>query len=183
MRPTDSFVQQPIRSLQTMLRVLAEDDKRLITVVPDGIYGPGTMHAISTFQRLYSLPVTGITDHTTWDLIAAKYDHALTRVGPAEPIEIIMNPGQVFILGESSPYIYLLQSMLTQLSIHNPNISQPPHNGTLDNATAASLSDFQRLSNLPETGQLDKVTWKHLVHQFTANVHHNETQHKLSPNV
>ena len=40
MRPAESFIEQPVRSLQTMLRVLAEDDQRLPTVVPDGIYGP-----------------------------------------------------------------------------------------------------------------------------------------------
>ena len=51
MRPKESFVGQPIRSLQTMLRVLAEDDRTLPTVVPDGIYGPETITAISAFQR------------------------------------------------------------------------------------------------------------------------------------
>ena len=36
MRPAESFVSQPVRSLQTMLRVLAEDDPRLPTVVLTG---------------------------------------------------------------------------------------------------------------------------------------------------
>ena len=58
MRPKESFVGQPIRSLQTMLRVLAEDDRTLPTVVPDGIYGPETITAISAFQRRMGLPVT-----------------------------------------------------------------------------------------------------------------------------
>ena len=34
MRPNESFVSQPVRSLQTMLRVLAEDDRTLPTVIP-----------------------------------------------------------------------------------------------------------------------------------------------------
>ena len=67
MKPGESFVEQPIRSLQTMLRVIAEDDPRLPTVVPDGIYGPATMQSVTAFQRLYGLPVTGIADQTTWD--------------------------------------------------------------------------------------------------------------------
>ena len=66
MKPGESFVEQPIRSLQTMLRVIAEDDRRLPTVVPDGIYGPSTMTAVTAFQRLYGLPITGITDQPTW---------------------------------------------------------------------------------------------------------------------
>ena len=51
MRPGESFVEQPVRSLQTMLRLLAEDDPRLPTVIPDGIYGPSTMIAVTAFQR------------------------------------------------------------------------------------------------------------------------------------
>ena len=35
MRPTESFIGQPIRSLQTMLRVLAEENPRYIRVIPD----------------------------------------------------------------------------------------------------------------------------------------------------
>ena len=66
MKPGESFVEQPIRSLQTMLRVIAEDDPRLPDLVPDGIYGQTTMQAVTAFQRLYGLPITGIADQNTW---------------------------------------------------------------------------------------------------------------------
>ena len=97
MRPPESFISQPIRSLQTMLRVLAEDDKSLPTVVPDGIYGQTTMHAVTEFQRKEGLPLTGITDQQTWDRIVARYEPALIRLDRADPIEIIMDPGQVSV--------------------------------------------------------------------------------------
>ena len=175
MRPGESFVEQPVRSLQTMLRVLSKDDPRLQTVVPDGVFGPATMNAVSTFQRQNGLPVTGVADQATWEQIVLNYEPALIRIGKAQPIEIILDPGQVFRLGDSGPYIYLLQSMLTQLSKDHPTISPPGHSGIIDDATASSLSAFQELSNLPITGEFDKITWKHLVHQFTLNAHHNKT--------
>ena len=56
MRPPESFIGQPIRSLQTMLRVIAEDDPRHTTLVPDGIYGPETMGAVFIFQSIHDLP-------------------------------------------------------------------------------------------------------------------------------
>ena len=171
MRPKETFVEQPVRSLQTMLRVLAEDDNRLPTVVPDGIYGPSTLQAVSAIQRRHGLPITGITDQPTWETIVNDYEPALIRIEKAQPIEIIMDPGQVFRLGDRSPYIYLLQSILTQLSQDHPTISAPDHTGNLDDDTARSLSAFQKLSGLPATGELDKITWKHLVHQFTLNAH------------
>lgn len=177
MRPPESFVEQPIRSLQTMLRVIAEDDRRLPTVVPDGIYGPTTMNAVTAFQRREGIPITGIVDQSTWELIVSAYEPAIIRVGKAEPIEIIMDPGQVFRSGDRSPYIYLLQSMLTQLSNDHPAITAPDHSGMMDDATIVSLAAFQRLADLPATGELDKITWKHLVHQFTLNAHHNAARH------
>lgn len=176
MRPGESFVEQPVRSLQTMLRVIAEDDPRQPTVVPDGIYGPTTMQAVSAFQRRYGLPITGITDQTTWEEIVAIYEPALIRIEKAEPIEILLDPGQIIRFGESSPYIYLLQSMLTYLSQDYITIPLPSHTGIIDSDTSASISIFQELSDLPVTGELDKITWRHLVKQFTLNAQHNRPE-------
>ena len=169
MRPAESFVEQPIRSLQTMLRVIAEDDRRLPSVVPDGIYGPTTMHAVTAFQRMYGMPITGITDQNTWDKIVEIYEDAIIRIGPAESIEINMDPGEIFRIGDSNAYIYLLQSILVQLSKDNPTISPPLHNGVLDNPTSEALAAFQLLAGLPPTGELDKITWKYLAKQFTLS--------------
>lgn len=180
MRPPESFVGQPVRSLQTMLRVIAEDDRRQPTVVPDGIYGPTTMNAVTAFQRRYELPVTGITDQATWEKIVAVYEPALIRVGKAEPIEIILDAGQIFRLGDSSPYIYLLQAMLTQLSQDNPTINPPGNSGVLDEATADALAAFQRLADLLVTGEMDKITWKYLVRHFTLNAHHHTAPHRYT---
>ncbi len=177
MRPNESFVSQPIRSLQTMLRVLAEADRSLPSVVPDGIYGATTMQAVSAFQRKNGLPVTGVTDEPTWLAIVEAYEPALVIVGPAEPIEIIMDPGQVYILGDESPYILLAQSMLIFLAGDFAAIPSPNHTGVLDRETARSLSGFQMLNGLPETGQLDKITWRNLSRQFTLHAHHKNASH------
>ena len=166
MRPTESFIGQPVRSLQTMLRVLAEQDARQPSVVPDGIYGPNTVTAVSAFQRRSGLPVTGITDLTTWEAIVAAYEPALVQVDQAQPIEVILNPNQVIRRGETHPNLYLAQAMLTVLSQVYGSISRPGITGILDLATAESLSGFQEMSSLPMTGELDKVTWKHLALQY-----------------
>ena len=176
MRPPESFIEQPIRSLQTMLRVIAEDDNHLPTVVPDGIYGPETETAVSAFQRREGLPDTGITDQSTWEQIVKAYEPALIRVGKAQPIEIIMDAGQIYKRGDTGPYIYLLQSILIQLSQNYPTISAPNHNGILDTATSQALSAFQSLADLPVTGELDKITWKQIALQYALHAHHNQAK-------
>lgn len=173
MRPGESFVQQPVRSLQTMLRVISEDDPTLPTVIPDGIYGPSTMIAVTAFQRREGIPVTGIADEDTWMQIVAAYEPALIRVGKAEPIEILLEPGQVILIGERSPYIFLTQGMLAQLSNDHVDIIYPELTGVLDDVTSNSLKGFQTLAGLPPTGTLDRITWQHLARQFTLNASYN----------
>ncbi len=162
MRPGESFIGQPIRSLQTMLRVLAENDNRFRTVIPDGIYGPETMRAVSEFQRLHGLPVTGVTDRDTWDAIYREYEPALINIDAAEPVEIVLNPGQVIRRGERHPNVRLAQAMLEVLSEIYKSVSVPSCTGILDAPTSDSLSSFQQLSGIPMTGELNKQTWKHL---------------------
>lgn len=178
MRPNESFVSQPVRSLQTMLRVLAEHDDRYQTVVPDGIYGTQTRNAVAQFQQNHGLPVTGVTDQRTWEEIAARYEPALIFIDEAQLVEIILNPNEVLVLGDFSPYLYIAQSMLIVLSDVYGSIRAPSVTGTLDSQTADSLSSFQILAGLPVTGDLDKRTWKHLALHFpqAANLGQGQTQ-------
>ena len=178
MRPGESFVGQPVRSLQTMLRVLAEHDDSYETVVPDGVYSPQTMRAVSKFQRIHGLPVTGVTDQRTWEEIAARYEPALIFLDEAQPVEVILNPNEVLRFGDSSPYLYVAQAMLLVLSQTYESIGTPLVSGILDDATADSLSSFQALIGLPMTGELDKHTWKHLALHFplAANLGMGGTQ-------
>ena len=166
MRPPESFLQQPIRSLQTMLRVISEQDGVSPSVIPDGIYGPSTMSAVSHFQRRHGLPVTGITDQNTWDQIVAEYEPALVMIDEAQAVEIILNPNEVIGRGDRSPNLYVAQALLQVLSEEYGSIGTPGRNGILDESTADAISSFQALSGLPMTGELDKRTWKHLALHF-----------------
>ena len=156
-----------------MLRVIAENDARYETLIPDGIYGNSTMSAVSRFQQNHGLNVTGVTDQDTWDAIVSAYELALINVDQAQSVDIILNPGQVLRLGERSPYLYLAQAMLMVLAEEYDSVGTPSQNGILDHPTADSLSSFQALAGLPMTGNLDKHTWKHLALHFplAANLH------------
>ena len=162
MKPDESFLSQPIRSLQTMLRVLAEQNARYETLIPDGIYGPATMSAVSRFQRAHGLPVTGITDQNTWEHIVAEYEPALVQIIEAEPLNIILEPNQVIRRGQRHPNIFLVQAILAVLEDAYKSIGPTSHNGILDAPTSTALSNFQQQMGLPMTGNLDKRTWKAL---------------------
>lgn len=178
MRQDSSFIGQPVRSLQTMLRVISKDDNRYPAVIPDGIYGPETMNAVAAFQRLIGLPITGIANQETWDAISEMYKPARIRQEKAEAIEILMEPGDTIISGETSPYVYLAQGMLSYIADSSSGVPAPSFSGELDDQTIASLSAFQDISALEKTGQLDRITWLHLVRYFSLNVHIFERENK-----
>ena len=170
MRPGESFIGQPIRSLQTMLRLIGEHTGQPESLIPDGIYGPNTVRSVSAFQRRHGLPVTGMTDQSTWEAIVAVYEPALVEQDHAQVVEILLNPGQVIRRGERHPHLYLVQGMLLALNDAYGSIGSLAVTGILDDATEDAIFSFQRLSGLPATGPLDKNTWKALALQYPLAV-------------
>lgn len=71
-----------VRQLQTQLNRIARNYPALPTITADGIYGPATAEAVRTFQGIFNLPQTGITDYATWYEISDIYV-GVTRI--AEP--------------------------------------------------------------------------------------------------
>ena len=167
MKPEESFVGQPVRSLQTMLRTIDQVHPRQHILIPDGIYGPQTVEAVSAFQRREGLPANGVADQATWERIAERYEDARIETEPAQPIQITLNPGQVIRRNEEHHLMYLIQSMLILLSELYEGFPAPEHTGILDWPTQQALTAFQIYSNLPPTGELDKKTWKALALQFS----------------
>ncbi|MDD6212187.1 MAG: peptidoglycan-binding protein [Clostridiales bacterium] len=57
---------QKVYQLQEQLNTIAANYPAIPTVAVDGIYGEGTQEAVRTFQSVFGLPATGITDYNTW---------------------------------------------------------------------------------------------------------------------
>lgn len=166
MKPQESFLDQPVRSLQTMLRTIASIEPGQMNVMPDGIYGSQTAAAVRSFQRRMGMNPTGVTDQATHEAIVREFERARIETEKAHPIQVTLDPGQVLHRGESHPAVRLVQAMLAVLSDLLPQISAPGHSGSLDPTTAESLSSFQTYAGLPPTGELDKRTWKDLTLHF-----------------
>ena len=73
---------EKVRQLQTQLNRIARNYPAIPQVMPDGIYGPATAEAIRTFQGIFNLPQTGVTDYATWYEVSEIYV-GVTRI--AEP--------------------------------------------------------------------------------------------------
>lgn len=74
-----------VLDLQRYINRIAEDFPAVPTVAEDGIFGNGTQEAIFVIQEGGGLPVTGVVDVSTWELIARIYD-TLQGGGERPPI-------------------------------------------------------------------------------------------------
>lgn len=70
---------EKVRQLQEQLDTIASIYTAIPRVSPDGIYGPATARAVETFQSIFGLPVTGVTDFATWYKISHIYV-GITRI-------------------------------------------------------------------------------------------------------
>lgn len=166
MKPEESFVGQPIRSLQTMLRTVAQVKPARYVPEADGVYGPVTSRAVEEFQRRMGLNPTGTADQKTWEALVREFEPARVETEKAWPVQIALNPGQVIKAGEENHLLYLVQSMLITMAELVDGVPAPGHTGILDPETERALIAFQLFSGLRPTGQLDKQTWKALVLQY-----------------
>lgn len=71
-----------VRQMQNQLNRIARNYPAIPTITADGIYGSRTAEAVRTFQRVFNLPQTGVTDYATWYEISDIYV-GVTRI--AEP--------------------------------------------------------------------------------------------------
>ena len=89
----------------------------------------------------------------------------LIRLDAAQPLNIHLEPGEVIEAGQTHPNIYIVQGILLVFSeaYGAPKVSAT---GVLDAETSLALREFQRVNGLPQTGQLDKLTWRLLALQY-----------------
>ena len=76
---TNGSAGNSVRTIQQQLNTVADIYYSVPNIAVDGIYGPATSAAVSAFQSLFDLPVTGNVDFATWYKISAIYV-ALSRI-------------------------------------------------------------------------------------------------------
>lgn len=161
MRNPVHYIGRPIESLQTMLRTISDIDQSVLPVVPGGQYGASTYASVRSFQESTEADTTGIADLSTWNSIVHSFGKAeLQRTPPV--IRPAWSSSQSIRPGEKNQHLYLVQGMLTALSLFFPELSRTGLTGLLDSPTQNGLRWVQKAGGLPVTGHLDTATWNQL---------------------
>ena len=158
MREASNYVAKPIRSLQTMLRVIARTDPALPSVVPDGIYGEDTVRAVRAFQRQAGLPVTGTVDLATWDAVYSQYSAIEGEVFENDVLFPVRRMPQL----DSAAAV---QQELQAAAVFAPAQPAPFVSGKWDAETRRALAAFQKVNGLKPSGTVTDDTKEKLSEQ------------------
>ncbi len=69
-----------VSSLQYFLLIISNFDQRIQSVPVTGEFGQLTFNAVKQFQSAYNLPVTGIVDEATWNVLYDTYSAIINVV-------------------------------------------------------------------------------------------------------
>ncbi|MBE6543260.1 MAG: peptidoglycan-binding protein [Ruminococcaceae bacterium] len=150
-----------VREIQKYLLALARQGMEVPRLRIDGVYGPETAEGVRIFQALMGIPVTGVVDLITWNILYSEYEGAFTGSSLSEPIypfEGIFTDGLVRP-SERGNIVYILQIMLETVAEYYDSQVKQVINGIFDEITVENLKSFQRANNLTVTGVLDRATW------------------------
>ena len=163
-----------VRTIQTELNRVSRNYPAIPKIYPaNGIFGESTTQAVSTFQRVFNLPVSGIVNKATWYKLkyiftAVKGLSELTGEGLTE--DDVAEPwGDSLKLGDYGQKIRALQYYLNVIAYFNPEIPSVTADGVFNNATENQVRAFERFYGLNPDGIVDFRTWL-LINEIYSNI-------------
>ncbi|MBR0326830.1 MAG: peptidoglycan-binding protein, partial [Clostridia bacterium] len=116
-------------------------------------------NAVREFQALYGLPVTGITERSTWNALLRTYEALLATL----PDESNAYPGTVLTRGMEGEDVRTLQRLINGAAVNNPQIPTVSEDGVFGAATEEAVKAIQRLYGIEASGRAGAVTWEILL--------------------
>lgn len=158
-------------SLQYFLNLLSPFVDFIAPVSIDGVYGPGTRQAVLAFQRYKGLPQTGEVDETTWNSIYSAYAGVVDYLAMQNILEQVATepyPGVILRRGDSGPSVRVFKTYLNYLSRFFYDLPPLAESIVFDRRAQDAVTEFQRIFSLPQTGQVNELTWNTLADVYTV---------------
>ncbi len=150
-----------IRELQNCLHLISCYDSHIPGIIPNGIYDSRTETAVKAFQRQYHLTENGEVNQATWDKIMQIYQKL--KKAEAKPLYAFpQKPGAVMHPGEQCFTVMIIQAILKELSEQYHNFPCIQVTGNYDSDTMQAIQLFQKMCDLPVTGDVNCETWNML---------------------
>ena len=159
----------PVRTIQYYLSIIAYFNPQLEPVPLNGTFDSATVDAVERFQEFYGLPVTGIVDTDTWNVISRIYRETVASLPPGyEGDNAKLYPGYFLTPGMRSQAVTDLQTYLSFIGQNIREIPQIPITGYYGEQTENAVSTFQRLFGIDASGSVGPVTWAQIAREYDA---------------
>lgn len=155
-----------ISQLQNYLYYISLKDPAIPRIVPDGIYGKQTRNAVSAFQKTRGLKITGDADIKTWELIKADYDKIMQECGSPDKLSVFPGGKYTVYLSEKSDTVSFIQLVLLCLNTEYRFDTAISVTGVYNENDAAAVKKLQKIHGIPQTGNVDCVTWNCMATDF-----------------
>lgn len=158
-----------IRVLQYYLNIISYFNPALNIFPITSIFDSATEQAVRNFQQFYGLPVTGTVEKNTWDMLFKIYTETAASLPEGyEGERAKIFPGYVLSEGMDNSDVRDLQTYLAYISSVIPEIPQIPVTGYFGPQTRDAVYTFQRLFNIPLSGQVSHNTWYTIAEEYDA---------------
>ena len=158
-----------VRTIQYYLNILAYFNTSLIAPPLDGVYGASTTNAVRRFQEYYGLPVTGVMNTATWNVLSRIYSETVEFLPEGYSGEYgKLYPGYFLSEGMSGQNVRDLQSYLSLIGKNLAAIPTIPVTGYFGSQTRDAVIAFQRAFGIPANGAVGPITWNTIVRQYDA---------------
>lgn len=156
-----------VRTLQYYLSIIAYFNQDLEPVPLGGIFDSDTVAAVERFQEFYGLPVTGVVDTATWNVIDRIYTETVAALPEGYQGENAkLYPGYFLSIGMRGQNVTDLQTYLNLIGRNIAEIPEVPVTGYFGEQTQSAVETFQRLFGIPVSGAVGPVTWYQIANQY-----------------
>lgn len=156
-----------VRTVQYYLNILAYFNPSLLPLPLDGVFGSSTTAAVRQFQQYFGLPVTGVVNTATWNVMNRIYSETVEFLPEGYSGQFgKLYPGYFLSEGMSGEDVRDLQSYLSLIGQNFDAIPQIPVTGYFGTQTRDAVIAFQNAFGLPANGSVGPVTWNTIVQQY-----------------
>lgn len=158
-----------IMQIQRILRDLELLENEYSSVPLSGVYENETRGAVAEFQSKYGLEPTGIVDYDTWELLHSVHYSTRFDRGGIRKVQLVPKRGEFAIhQNQRDDILYVIQYMLSQISIHYDGFGEIAFTGIFDEPTQNAIAEFQRKNLLDSNGIIDASTLEALFDEYEA---------------
>lgn len=163
-----------VKTIQYYLNILAYFNPSLSAPPLDSVYGPSTTNAVRVFQQYYGLPVTGVVNTATWNVLNRIYSETVEFLPEGYSGDFAkLYPGYFLTEGMSGENVRDLQTYLSLIGQNLDTIPIIPVTGYFGPQTREAVTAFQNAFGITPNGAVGPVTWNTIAQQYDFLVGQN----------